>query len=107
MAVMEINNDNFESEVVESKSAALLDFHAVWCGPCKTIAPLVDQLAEEFSGKVKVGKVDIDDAPELATRFQITGVPTLLFFKDGERVDQLVGPHPKNVIEAKMQAILG
>ncbi|MGE3166062.1 MAG: thioredoxin [Planctomycetota bacterium] len=106
MSVVTIDNDNFETLVVDSGSPALVDFYATWCGPCKVIAPLVDELAKEYAGKgLKVGKVDIDTAPELATRFRIQGVPTLLFFKDGKVVDQLVGAHPKRTIEQKVQTI--
>lgn len=105
--VLTITNDNFEAEVVESGSPALLDFYATWCGPCKTIAPVVDQLATDYKAQgVKVGKVDIDKAPELATRFAIQGVPTLLFFKDGKKVDQLTGAHARPVIEQKLKALV-
>lgn len=108
MSVLTLNNDNFDAEIVDSGSPALIDFYATWCGPCKTIAPLVDELAKEYAAKgLKVGKVDIDQAQELATRFHIQGVPTLLFFKGGQKVDQLVGAYPKRTIEQKVQSITG
>ena len=101
-----VNNDNFDSEISGS-SAAVLDFYATWCGPCKTIAPIVEDLAQEYSGQgLKVGKVDIDQAADLAVKFNITGVPTLVFFKDGEEVDKLVGAYPRQVIEDKVKGLL-
>ncbi|MFQ5654484.1 MAG: thioredoxin [Planctomycetota bacterium] len=105
--VLEINNDNFETEIVESGSVAMIDFYATWCGPCKTIAPIVEELAGEYADRgVKVAKVDIDNAQELATRYGIQGVPTLMFFKGGEKVDQIVGAQPRPVIEKKIQDLL-
>lgn len=107
VSVLTITNDNFEAEIVESGSPALVDFHAQWCGPCKTIAPMIDELAGEYAGQgLKVGKVDIDDAQELAVRFGITSVPTLMFFKGGEKVDQLMGAHGRDVVEQKIKAIV-
>lgn len=106
-AIMSINNDNFEAEIISSGSPALLDFYATWCGPCKTIAPIVEELAGQYSEQgLKVGKVDIDEANELATKYGIQGVPTLIFFKGGEVVDQLVGAHSRTVIEDKVKGIL-
>jgi len=84
----------------------LVDFTATWCGPCKAIAPLVDQLADEFEGKMKVGKLDIDDAPGVAQRFGIRGVPTLYVFKGGEVVGKMVGAAPKQNIAQLMQRAL-
>jgi len=105
--LLTIDDTNFESEIA-CGGVAMLDFYATWCGPCKTIAPVVEQLADEFADKgVKVGKVDIDQAPQLAVKFGIQGVPTLLFFKDGEVVDKLSGAHPKPSIEEKLSSING
>jgi thioredoxin 1 len=103
--LLTIDDKNFEAEI-GSGGVAMLDFYATWCGPCKTIAPVVEQLADEFAAKgVKVGKVDIDQAPDLAVKFAIQGVPTLLFFKDGEVVDKLSGAHAKPSIEEKLTSI--
>jgi thioredoxin 1 len=105
--LLTIDDNNFESEIA-SGGVAMLDFYATWCGPCKTIAPVVEQLSDEFADKgVKVGKVDIDQAPQLAVKFGIQGVPTLLFFKDGEVVDKLSGAHSKPSIEEKLSSING
>ncbi len=105
--VLQVTDENFQKVVVDSKSAVLVDFYADWCGPCKTITPIVEEMAREFAEQgLTVAKVDIDKAQELAVQFGIQGVPTLLFFKDGQKVDQLVGAHPKPVIEEKVKAIL-
>ncbi len=103
-AIMSITKENFESVIKEPGSPALLDFYATWCGPCKTIAPIVEELAAEYASQgLKVGKVDIDESGDLATEFNIQGVPTLIFFKGGEEVDKLVGAHPRAVIEEKVK----
>lgn len=104
--VQEFNELNFDQEVLKSDVPVLVDFTATWCGPCKAIAPLVDQLADEFVGKVKVGKLDIDDSPGVAQRYGIRGVPTLYVFKGGEVVGKMVGAAPKQNIAQLMQRAL-
>ncbi len=105
--VLDITDDNFQTEIIESGAPALLDFYATWCGPCKTIAPIVEELAGEYAGQgVKVCKVDIDVAPNLAAQFGIQGVPTLMFFKGGEKVDQMVGAQNRPTIEGKIKELL-
>lgn len=89
--VQTFNEMNFESEVLKSDVPVLVDFTATWCGPCKALAPIVDKVADEFQGKVKVGKLDIDDAPGIATKYGIRSVPTVLVFKNGEKTAQNVG----------------
>jgi thioredoxin 1 len=89
--VLEINDGNFETEVLGSKEPFLLDFSAVWCGPCKALAPIVDKVADELKGKVRVGKLDIDDSPGVATKFAIKSVPTILVFKNGKESGRHVG----------------
>ncbi len=84
-------DDNFEQEVINSEVPVLIDFTATWCGPCKLLSPIVEKLADELAGKVKVGKVDIDSSPNVTARFGIRGVPTVMVFKKGERVGQHVG----------------
>ncbi len=90
-ATIELTNENFDSEVINSELPVLVDFWAEWCGPCKMIAPVIDELAAEFSGKVKVGKLNVDEANEVAAKFNIRGIPTLLMFKGGAVVDNKVG----------------
>ena len=104
--VQEFNELNFEDEVISADAPVLVDFTATWCGPCKAIAPLVDQLADEYAGKVKVGKLDIDDSPGIAQRFGIRGVPTLYVFKGGEVVAKMTGAAPKQNIAALMDRAL-
>ena len=89
--VQTFNEGNFETEVLKSDVPVLVDFTATWCGPCKALAPIIDKVADEFQGKVKVGKVDIDDAPAIATKYGIRSVPTVLVFKNGEKTSQNVG----------------
>ena len=104
--VQEFNELNFEAEVIQSDVPVLVDFSATWCGPCKAIAPLVGQLADEYAGKIKVGTIDIDDSPGIAQRFGIRGVPTLYVFKGGEVVGKMVGAAPKQNIAQLMQRAL-
>jgi thioredoxin 1 len=89
--VIELTDTNFEAEVLKSTEPVLVDFTATWCGPCKALAPVVEKLAEEAGGKFKVGKLDIDEAPDVTKRYGVRGVPTVLVFKGGEKVDQHVG----------------
>jgi thioredoxin 1 len=89
--VIELTDTNFETEVLKSTEPVLVDFTATWCGPCKALAPVVEKLAEEAGGKFKVGKLDIDEAPDVTKRYGVRGVPTVLVFKGGEKVDQHVG----------------
>jgi thioredoxin 1 len=96
--VLEINDLNFENEVVTSDVPFLLDFSAVWCGPCKALAPIVERLADEYKGKVKVGKLDIDDSPGVATKFGIKSVPTILVFKGGKESGRHVGMTSKETL---------
>ena len=101
--VQEFNELNFDQEVLKSDVPVLVDFSATWCGPCKAIAPLVGQLADQYVGQVKVGTIDIDDSPGIAQRFGIKGVPTLFMFKGGEVVDKMVGAAPKAKIDELMK----
>jgi thioredoxin 1 len=104
--VQEFNELNFDAEVIQSNVPVLVDFSATWCGPCKAIAPLVGQLADEYAGKIKVGTIDIDDSPGIAQRFGIRGVPTLYVFKGGEVVGKMVGAAPKQNIAQLMERAL-
>jgi thioredoxin 1 len=89
--VIELTDTNFDAEVLKSAEPVLVDFTATWCGPCKALAPIVEKLAEDSGGKYKVGKLDIDDAPGITKRYGVRGVPTVLVFKGGEKIDQHVG----------------
>lgn len=97
MAAININKDNFHNEVMNSEKPVLLDFWASWCGPCRMVVPIVEQIAEERSD-IKVGKINIDEEPELATQFGIMSIPTLMVIKNGEVVTKAVGARPKDSI---------
>ena len=94
---------NFESEVLKSNQPVLVDFWAEWCGPCKALAPTIDAIAAEFQGKVKVMKMNVDENPQTPGQFRIRGIPTLILFKNGQAVEQLVGAHPKATISDLLQ----
>lgn len=95
MAVKEVNDQNFADEVLNASSPVLVDFWAPWCGPCRLVSPVVDEIAKEYDGKLKVVKVNTDDNPETATNYHISGIPSLLLFKEGQVADQIVGAVPK------------
>ena len=99
MAEITITKDNFEQEVINSTQPVLVDFWASWCGPCKMLSPVISELAEEYDGKVKVGKVNVDDEPELAATFRVASIPTVVLFKDGKVADTSVGYRPKQQLE--------
>lgn len=100
--IVELTEDNFEAEAVGSKSPILVDFWAEWCGPCKMIAPLLDELADEVDGSARIGKVNIDEFPGLAEKFGVTSIPTLIVFANGKVRDTLVGLRSKNELKEKL-----
>ncbi|HOA33304.1 MAG: thioredoxin [Clostridiales bacterium] len=98
MSVIKITKENFNSEVLKSDVPVLIDFWAPWCGPCRALSPLIDEIAEEANGKFKVGKVNVDEQPELASKFSVMSIPTLVVMKNGELVNKTVGSRPKEQI---------
>lgn len=103
MAEIVLTQANFEQEVLQSSVPVLVDFWATWCGPCRMLAPTIAKIAEEQAGALKVGKVDVDEEPELAAQYGIASIPTLMVFKNGERVKAAVGVQPKAAIEAMLK----
>jgi len=106
LGVVEVSDATFDQEVLRSEQPVLVDFWAVWCGPCKAIAPIVEGVAAAYAGKVKVAKVNVDENGATPSRYGVRGIPTLLFFKGGKVADQVVGYVPQNVIEEKLQRML-
>ena len=103
---LQITDANFDTEVLQSDKVTLIDFWAEWCGPCRAIAPSVEELAKEYEGKAIIGKVDVDNNPGISARYGIRNIPTILFIKNGEIVDKQVGAVPKSVLEEKLKAQL-
>jgi len=104
--VVELTDDSFDSDVLQSKTPVLVDFWASWCAPCKAISPVVDGLAAEYDGKVKVAKLNVDENPATPGQYGVRGIPTLILFKDGKVVDQVVGAVPKNQLEGLIKKAL-
>lgn len=103
---LHLTQDEFDREILQSDQPALVDFWAPWCGPCQMMGPTIDKLAEDYAGRAKIAKINVDDAPDLATRYGIRSIPSLLFFKKGQVVDQLVGVQPESVLAAKLDDLL-
>lgn len=100
-----VTDQNFEQEVLNSEEPVLVDFWAAWCGPCRIIAPAIEELASEFEGRAKIAKMDVDTNPQVAMSFGIRSIPTLLFFKDGKVVDQLIGVAPKKALADRLESL--
>jgi thioredoxin 1 len=103
---LEINDANFEELVLQADKPVLVDFWAEWCGPCRMVAPVVQELSEDYAGRLIVGKVDVDSNPGIASKFGIRNIPTILFFKDGAVVEKHVGASPKTTLASKVEGIL-
>lgn len=107
MSELILTDENFDQEIVNSSQPALIDFWAPWCGPCKVLSPLVDELATEYQGKpIKIGKVNVDENSDIASKYGIMSIPTLLFFKAGKVVDQLVGVQNKEDLKKKIEKLM-
>lgn len=104
MGVPEFNDDNFDQEVLQANGPVLVDFWAPWCGPCRQIAPVIEQLAGENTGAIKIGKLNVDDAPGSAQNYGVSSIPTLMLFKDGEVVERFVGVQPKSRLQEAINA---
>lgn len=103
---VQLSDNAFDKDVLKSPKPVLVDFWAPWCGPCRMLGPIVEELSKEFEGKVTVGKLNTDDNPQTASKYNITAIPTLLFFKGGQVVDQMMGVQSKKDIKAKLESLI-
>ncbi len=104
--IIDVTTSTWDSEVLNSDGLILVDFWAVWCGPCRIVSPTIEELAKEYTDRLKVVKLNTDENPDVASRYKIMGIPTLMFFKDGEKVDQIVGAVPKTQLKDKIDSLL-
>lgn len=104
---VEFTESNFNSEVIEAEVPVLVDFWAPWCGPCKMVAPIVEELAGEYSGRMKVGKLNTDDNQQVAAQYGVMSIPTIMIFRNGEVVERIIGAQPKEQLTGKIDALLG
>ncbi len=104
--IMIATTANWESEVLNAQGLVMIDFWAPWCGPCRMISPTVEELSKEYSGRLKVMKLNTDENSEIATKYKIMGIPTIMFFKNGTKLDQIVGVVPKQQLKAKIESFL-
>jgi thioredoxin 1 len=104
--VSEVTTSTWDSEVIKASGVVMIDFWAAWCGPCRIISPTIEELSKEYSGRIKVLKLNTDENSDIASRYQVMGIPTIMFFKDGTKLDQIVGVVPKQFLKAKIEAFL-
>ncbi len=104
--IQEVTSSTWDSDVLKYQGLVMIDFWAAWCGPCRIVAPTVEELAKEYTGKIKVMKLNTDDNPDIASKYNIMGIPTLMFFKDGRKLDQIVGAVPKQQLKEKIESLL-
>ncbi|MGD8563969.1 MAG: thioredoxin [Desulfarculaceae bacterium] len=104
--ILQVSDDNFDAEIIKSELPALVDFWAAWCGPCRAIAPVVEELAQEYAGKVKVAKMNVDENPTTPGQYGIRAIPTLILFKDGQVADQITGAVSKSHLESALQKVV-
>ncbi len=104
--IVNLTSATWDQEVTEYKGMVMVDFWAVWCGPCRMVAPTIEELAKDYAGKIKVGKLNTDENADIASKFKIMGIPTIIFFKDGQKVDQIVGAVPKPQLKSKIDTLL-
>ena len=105
--LLNVTTASWDADVLKSDKLVMVDFWAVWCGPCRMIAPTVEQLAQEYAGKITVAKLNTDENPDIASKYKIMGIPTVMFFKGGEVKDQVVGAVPKSQLKAKIDSLIG
>ncbi len=106
MAEVTLSESNWEEEVIKSDIPVMIDFWATWCAPCRMVSPIVEEFSNEYEGKIKVGKLNVDENSSIAGKYRIMGIPTILFFKNGNIVDQVVGAVPRKILEEKVKNIL-
>ena|SRR3990172_7974322 len=106
MELIKLTDENFEDEVIKSDKPVLIDFWATWCGPCRMIAPIVEELATEYEGKAKIGKLDVDSNQQTSIKYGVRSIPTLLIFKDGEVIETIIGAVPKKNIVEKLNSVI-
>ena len=104
--LLEITDDNFEAEVLKSDIPVLVDIWAPWCGPCRIVGPIIEELAGEYAGKMKVGKLNVDDNSETAMKYQVQSIPTILIFKDGQEIQRIIGARPKPAFKKEIDAVI-
>ncbi len=104
--LLQVTDENFEQEILKSDIPAMVDFWAEWCGPCKMVGPVVEQLAKEYEGKVKIGKMNVDENRQTPAKYGIRAIPTLILFKDGQVAQMIVGAQPKSAIEEELKKLL-
>ena len=104
--VAEVTTSTWDSEVIKAQGVVMIDFWAAWCGPCRIISPTIEELSKEYSGQIKVLKLNTDENSDIASRYQVMGIPTIMFFKDGTKLDQIVGVVPKQFLKAKIDSFL-